>query len=165
MNLAKGKYVTWLHSDDLLPLNSLELRTRYLENNDLFDFVHGDIQKIDERGMALEKLKATDDTGVSVWKQYFNKLKSGKMAYLVHHTTIMMKKDFFKQVGLLDCDLPFAGDIDWLIRALQKGKYRRIAAVLYLYREHQLSRRRLDIKHSVDKEKIRKIIALRYADL
>jgi len=41
--LARGKYITFLDADDVLPLNSVELRVNYLENYQEINMVHGEI--------------------------------------------------------------------------------------------------------------------------
>jgi glycosyltransferase involved in cell wall biosynthesis len=163
ISLSKGKYITWLHSDDILPLNSLQIRVKELEINQQLDFVHGDIIIIDEKGNEIKKKESTDLNTDEVFKTFINNLIAGKMiSTLVHHTTIMMKRNFFYKVGPFDCSLPFAGDIDWLVRALRIGKYKRIPEILYLYRIHNQTRRILDIKSGINKEAIHKQIASRY---
>ena len=161
--LAKGKYLTWLHSDDILPTNSLELRIKGLEVNPELDFVHGDIIIIDKNGKEIKRKESTDLNSEIVFKTFIENLIQGKMiSTLVHHTTIMMKKNFFYKAGPFDCSLPFAGDIDWLIRALRIGEYKRIPQVLYLYRIHEQTRRVLDIKSGVNREFVHINIAKRY---
>lgn len=136
ISLARGDYLTWIHSDDIMPSDSLLLRLKELEKKPKLDFVHGDIIKIDKNDNMIIKLLSTDKTGEYVFKSYINSLIKGKMIYLVHHTIIMMKKNFFYKAGPFDCSLPFAGDIDWLIRALRIGCYSRIPQILYFYRSH-----------------------------
>jgi len=162
MSMSKGKYVTWIHSDDLLPINSLELRLKELEQNSGLDFVHGDIEKIDENGNVIEKIEAIETNSQEVFQKYIKNLDEGNMVYLIHHTTIMMRRSFFYKVGPFDSSLPFAGDIDWMVRALRIGNYKKIPSVLYLYRKHASTRRVVDIKQGVDKVTIHKNIAERY---
>lgn len=162
MGLTRGKYATWLHSDDILPIDSLELRVKKLEEDPTLDFVHGAIVKIDENGTVLERLDATTQTGRQVFDTYIQTLAKGKMVYLVHHTTVLMKREFFYKAGLFDDTLPFAGDIDWLIRALRIGNFTAINQILYNYRKHSQTRRVMDVAHGINKEKVHKLIASRY---
>lgn len=162
ISLAQGSYLTWVHSDDVMPPDSLLLRIKALEKNKKLDFVHGDIIKIDENDNVIKKSISTDKVGEHVFKSYINSLKEGNMVSLVHHTTIMMKKNFFYKAGPFDCSLPFAGDIDWLIRALRVGCYSRIPDILYFYRSHPQTRRVMDLKKGIDKIAIHKLIASRY---
>lgn len=162
MNRAKGEYVTWLHSDDMLSPESLKRRVDALSSDNTLDFVHGDIVKIDEKGNEIEILKSSDEKTKAVYLKYVESLKNGKMVYLFHHTSIMMKRGFFYQAGPFDCSLPFGGDIDWLIRALRDGHFARVPHVLYLYRKHSGARTVTDIQGGVDKTMVRKMIASRY---
>lgn len=162
MSLSKGTYVSWIHSDDMLPLDSIKKRVSELLKNPKLDFVHGDIQKIDQNGVVIETIEGTQLNSKEVFCQYINHLKEGNMIYLIHHTTIMMKRSFFYEAGPFDCSLPFAGDIDWMVRALRIGTYKRIPHVLYLYRTHGDSRRIVDVKTGIDKITVHKNIAFRY---
>lgn len=162
MGMAKGTHVTWLHSDDLLPPDSLKKRMEALQNNPGLDFVHGDITKIDPQDRPIETLASTDETSNSLYRTYVSQLAKGEMTYLVHHTTVMMKRGFFYRTGPFDGSLPFAGDIDWLVRALRIGSFRRVPAILYLYRKHAGARTVTDLKEGVDKIQVRKSIAQRY---
>lgn len=162
MSNSKGTYVTWLHSDDLLPVGSLERRMGALEADSTLDFVHGAITKINEKSEPFETLQATDSTANDLYRTYVGKLIEGNMEYQIHHTTVMMKRSFFYRTGPFDCSLPFAGDIDWLVRALRIGKFQKVPDVLYLYRKHQGARTVTDLKEGVDKIQVRKMIAQRY---
>jgi len=162
MSLSKGTYVSWIHSDDMLPPDSIKNRVSELLKDPKLDFVHGDIQKIDQNGVVIETIEATQLDSKNVFHQYINHLKEGNMIYLIHHTTIMMKRSFFYKAGPFDSSLPFAGDIDWMVRALRTGTYKRIPHILYLYRTHGGSRRIVDVKTGIDKITVHKNIALRY---
>lgn len=162
-NLAKGIYLTWVHSDDLLPKDSLKLRVEALDNNPKLDFVHGDIVKIDENGTIIEKLEAVDWPKEKILSQYLLLPNNREKKYLMHHTTVMMKWNFFYKAGPFDCSLPFAGDIDWLIRAIREGNFSYIHETLYNYRSHPGTRRTVDIKSGIDEEKVNETIIRRYA--
>lgn len=163
VSLASGKYLTWVHSDDILPNNSLEIRVGALNNNSQLDFVHGDIMIVDEKNCELEKKEATSLIDSSVFQIYLKNLNQGKMiSTLVHHLTIMMKKNFFYKVGPFDCSLPYAGDVDWLVRAVRIGKFARIPEILYRYRKHPNTRRELDPKNGIKVETVHRLIASRY---
>jgi len=84
---------------------------------------------------------------------------------MIHHLTIMMKWNFFYTAGPFDCSLPFAGDIDWLIRAVRAGTFGYIPEVLYHYRTHPGTRRTVDLQHGVNKDEVHQMIARRYAKI
>ena len=54
LEVAKGKYITFLDSDDYLPPNSIKAREEYLEKNPDIDIVDGKAYVMDEN---LEKIK------------------------------------------------------------------------------------------------------------
>jgi teichuronic acid biosynthesis glycosyltransferase TuaG len=51
---ARGEYITFLDADDVLPLDSIEMRVEYLEKNITIDVVHGMMSMRDET-MKKEK--------------------------------------------------------------------------------------------------------------
>lgn len=163
VNLALGKYVGWVHSDDLISQDSINLRVAKLESDGSLDFVHGDIARIDEMGKVTEKIKASDLPKEEILSQYLLPEDKRQTKYLIHHTTILMKWSFFYKAGPFDCSLPFAGDIDWLIRAIRAGRFASIHEILYYYRSHPMTRRVLDIKSGIDKEQVNRMIIRRYA--
>ena len=136
VSLSLGSYFTWIHSDDTLTENSLENRVNFLKNNPDVDFVHGNIIGIDQDGVEFKKVSATERHDSSVFDEYVSNLVNGKCPSLIHHTSIMMKRNFFYKTGPFDCSLPYAGDIDWLVRAVRIGNYRNIPVFLYYYRSH-----------------------------
>lgn len=164
VNIARGKYLTWVHSDDILAKDSLQLRTKELESNPSLDFVHGDIIKIDEKGKTIQKVESISWPKAKIISQYLLLPKEREKKSLIHHTTIMMKWNFFYKAGPFDCSLPFAGDIDWLMRAIKTGNFFYIPKTLYYYRSHKDTRRVVDIKNGIDEEKILRMIIRRYGE-
>ncbi len=162
VNRAQGKYLTWVHSDDLLPPDSLERRFASLEGLPDLDFVHGDIDRIDETGTLTERLDSVTWDKYKIVQQYLMKPEERERKYIIHHTTVLMKWKFFYQAGPFDCSLPYAGDIDWLIRAVIRGRFQYIPATLYRYRTHSGTRRATDPQHGVDKQAVRDMITRRY---
>ena len=160
--MANGKYLTWIHSDDRMPTNSLEARYNVLENSPQTDFVHGDIERIDENNKIFERLNAVEWPSNNLLEQYLLLEEVREIKYMIHHLSIMMKWNFFYKAGPFDASLPFAGDIDWLIRAIRCGKSVRIPQVLYYYRTHPGSRRVQDIKDGIDKKTVTQMINRRY---
>lgn len=162
VNMARAKYLTWVHSDDLLPKDSLRQRVKVLEDNPSLDFVHGDIVKIDEKGKIIQKVESVSWPKAKIISQYLLLPREREKKYVIHHTTVMMKWNFFYKAGPFDCSLPFAGDIDWLMRAIKIGNFSYIPQTLYYYRSHKDTRRVVDIKNGIDEEKINRMIIRRY---
>lgn len=67
MELAKGKYIAFLDSDDLWPKNKLEKQIKFMEDNN-YNFTCTDYEQIDEKGNSLNKIiktkKKTNYNGV-----------------------------------------------------------------------------------------------------
>lgn len=163
LRVAEGKYLTWIHSDDLMPKNSLETRVRMLEKNPGIDFVHGDIKNIDKKGKETNYLEAVNMTAKDAFVGYYKSAKQRTKKYLVHHTTIMFRRELLPKVGMWDESLPYAGDLDWLLRALRVSRIKKVSGVLYLYRNHPGARRITDRKKGVNTEEVVKFIKARYA--
>jgi len=162
VNLCRGTYLTWIHSDDLLPDGSLQKRISTLIAHPDVDFVHGDIDKINENGTLIEHLPTVDWPKEKILSEYFKLPHERERRYLIHHTTVMMRWQFFYAAGPFDGSLPYAGDIDWLIRAIREGKYIRIPETLYLYRTHAGTRRLTDTANGIDPDLIHTQIVRRY---
>jgi len=64
LTLAKGKYITFLDADDILPLNSLKARVQFLEENPNVEVVDG---KIFVKDREMKKL-------IRVYEPYYNGL-------------------------------------------------------------------------------------------
>ncbi|MFC1656806.1 glycosyltransferase [Patescibacteria group bacterium] len=164
LRTSEGKFVTWIHSDDLWPKNTLEIRTKELQRSPRIDFVHGDIENIDENGKNLGKVKAIDFSAKQAFKEYLKSESERKQKYLVHHTTIMFRKEFIFKAGYWDESLPYAGDTDWMLRALKFGKMKKVSGVLYYYRNHPNARRITDREKGVDTKSVVDLILDRYRD-
>jgi len=165
VTLARGQYLTWIHSDDIMAPLSLELRVKELVQNPDIDFVHGNIIKIDKNGKELESIMASDLSKDQLLREYLRTPINGESQELVHHLTVMMRTEFFSKTGGFDESLPFAGDIDWLLKAIIKGRFKKIDQVLYFYRTHELTRRVVDRKNGIDVDAVNKMIRERYASL
>jgi hypothetical protein len=75
----------------------------------------------------------------------------------------MLRRAFRDRVGLFDERLPYAGDLDWLLRAMKIGSMKRVPAVLYLYRKHPASRSVTDLAHGVVPGEVWQYVLTRHA--
>ena len=131
------EYITWVHSDDALTPDSLQLRVDALDSHPEAEVAHGDIEKIDSNGQVFAYRPSTDDDHLTVFKRYcLPEAERSKERYYVHHTTMMFRNEILKKVGYFDESLPFAGDIDWVMRVLLNCALIRVPKVLYHYRLH-----------------------------
>lgn len=164
LRIAMSDYITWIHSDDIMPPDSIKLRVKTLDQNPEIDFVHGDIEKIDVAGNKTDRLEAIDSDGMTAFREYYKIAEERKPRYPVHHTTIMFRRPFIFKVGYWDETLPYAGDTDWLLRALKVGRMKKIDEVLYWYRIHDNARSITDPKGGVDTKKVVDEIKKRYEE-
>jgi glycosyltransferase involved in cell wall biosynthesis len=162
LRLARGKYLTWIHSDDLWPKDSLKIRVEGLDKNKNVDFVHGDIENIDEKGDIIKFLPAVNFDAKEAFLEYYKPLEKRVQEFLVHHTTVMFRREFLLKSGYWDETLPFAGDYDWMFRALLNGRMKKMKGVLYYYRLHPESRCATDPKKGIDTHAVNVFIRNRY---
>lgn len=149
LRMAQGEYLTWIHSDDIMPPDSLMHRVNCLNENREVDFCHGDIEIIDQNGNKVQHFPASESDGLTAFKGYFKPVRERTPPWAVHHTTIMFRRAFIEKVGYWDERLPCAADFDWLLRALRRGRMRKVPGILYWYRDHPGTRRQKDIRNRV----------------
>ncbi len=146
LRAAQGKYITWIHSDDLWPADTLAKRVATLENHSESDFTHGDIDKIDPEGNVIKTIPAEDWPAERMLADFFLPHSERTHEYPVHHLSVMFRREFLTKTGYWDESLPYAGDLDWLIRAIKTGKAVKTPGLLYHYRQHPTSRMETDKK-------------------
>lgn len=162
LELAQGDYITWVHSDDFLPENSFKLRVEYLNQHPNVDLVHGDIVKIEENGKK-KKLIATDDNAKKVLDHYcFDENFRSKRGYFVHHLTFMFRRKLLEKAGFFDPSLPYGGDLDWMMRALEVSKIMHIPEILYYYKRHDKTVSSIAKKEGVPTHEVTRMIQKRY---
>jgi len=162
LRMAQGDYITYIHSDDIMPRGSLLRRVRTLDQNPRLDFSHGDINLIDKKGEVLSRLPAIDLSAKKVFQLYCLPVKERPVRFMVHHLTIMFRRLFLEKVGYFDEMLPWGGDYDWMLRALKNGRMIKVKGVLYHYRQHENQRIVQDPKR-FDVAAINEVILRRYA--
>lgn len=163
LRAARGKFVTWVHSDDLLPEGSLERRVRTLQENPDIDFCHGDINFVDPFGRVLEHLQAVDWSARHTFEQYLLPAEKREIMFMVHHCTLMFRRDLLDEVGFMDETLRHAGDLDWMLRALKCGRMRRVPEVLYHYRRHE-GQHSTKMRRTIDTDAVVRSVIDRYAE-
>lgn len=125
--LVEGKYVRWLHEDDMLTPNCIDDSLRTFDELDV-DFIHG---------KAIEIIQAT---GVArVWSPpvivptFENLLHKNT----IHSATLMYKREVFEKVGKMDETLNTAEEFEFNLRCLKAGlKLGYCSSELAYYRRH-----------------------------
>jgi glycosyltransferase involved in cell wall biosynthesis len=136
---ARGEYVGWVRSGDLLPPKSLMVRVATLDQNRGVDFCHGDIVLIDETGHSARFFPSTDADSLSALRSYYRSIREGGQEGLIHPPTILCRMGLFGLVGYWDEELKHAGDLDWVLRALKAGNLAKVPGILYWQRCHPKS--------------------------
>lgn len=130
-----GEYIAFLDDDDLWCPDKLELQIKYLEEHPEFDLVYSNGLIIDEHENK---------------KGLFNELWRGKTGQVfldllyrnfVSVLTVIMKKEIFETIGLLNEDpsMRAAEDYEYWLRASLKFNFGYIDKPLALYRIHSES--------------------------
>lgn len=141
LNKMRGRYFTWIHSDDIWPRESLQWRLAALQNG-LYDLAHGDIRYIDVLGRKKKIIKAESWPAPKILNYYCHNYYQDKYNNkppkgIFHHTTLFMKKDVLKKVGFWNEDLKYGGDLEWMLRVLKKCKIKYVPKVVYYYRVYK----------------------------
>ena len=107
---ANGKYIGFLHSDDIFAANNvIQEITKCILSNDP-DAVYGD----------LTYVKKNDVTKVvRYWKSSNFRRAKLKWGWMPPHPTFYLKKKFYNNYGLHDINLSINADYDLMIRMLK----------------------------------------------
>ena len=106
MQLAKGKYLGFLNSDDKYTDKSLEILSRYIESYPEKDFFFGSVKK--HWGILY---------GYRPYKIYWS-----WGFYSSHSTGFFIKRESAKLVGLYNLKYKFSSDYDYFFRMIIKKK-------------------------------------------
>lgn len=137
-SLARGAYITLVHSDDILAPDSLEARVKCLDNRSGIDIAHGDMVKVDMSGREVQRYVAGDEIdGKKILEGFCVKnLWEGQKTPL-NYLTFMLRAEAVKKIGKMDETLRYAGDLDWMMRAMALCTFKRVPKVVYRYRRHK----------------------------
>jgi glycosyltransferase involved in cell wall biosynthesis len=121
LRLARGELISFLDADDLWTGNALRVLTTHLEKHSDLDVVLGLVQYVRyERGLAGRPM------------EFF-----GNPCFSLSLDACIFRRAVFDKVGNLDESLRSSEDVDWFMRAREKGIAMDVLnrAVLY-YRRH-----------------------------
>ena len=134
---SSGEYITMIDADDVLTENSLYNRLNELIMHPNVMWVHGDALNYNEDGDIEEtyirwnttKRKQLLEQGWDLSRQYHHRL--------IHAQTVMMRREFYEQLGLYDETLRFSSDNEMWRRAIRFGYIPRyIPTPVAIYRAH-----------------------------
>lgn len=132
INLAKGKYITFLNSDDFFHNNrAVELSVSVLES------VKADYSFADTQGIDAE-----NDKRVDVWHGNINLIPFGTHYC---HQSMFTKTDVLKEIGGFDLSYKVSADSDMMVKlvALEK-KYVYVPECIVSYRSGGLSNQHIE---------------------
>ena len=120
---ALGDLIAFADADDLWPARKLELQLPYLISDARIDIVLGRIQQV--------LLSETVD-GQTQSREFADP------AFSVNLGSAVIRKSVFERVGLFDETMRYSEDVDWFMRARERGAaIVTIDEVTLLYRQHE----------------------------
>jgi GT2 family glycosyltransferase len=145
LDQAEGKYIRWLHEDDMLTPNCIEDSIRTFEEQDA-DFIHGPSVEI----FVTEHRPARRYTPSIKYPTVEDLLHKN----VLHSATMMYKREVFVKVGKLDETLNTAEEFEFNLRCLKAGlKIGYCDKPLAYYRRHPQQKVRVVPKEAKDKER------------
>jgi len=145
LNQATGKYIRWLHEDDMLTPNCIEDSIKTFEEQDV-DFIHGPAVEIFmNAGRATQRY-----TPPIKYPTVDDLLRKN----VLHSATMMYKREVFEKVGKMNETLNTAEEFEFNLRCLKAGlKIGYCETPLAFYRRHAQQKVRVVPKEQKDKER------------
>ena len=146
-NIAKGEYIQYLDSDDLLTSQKIEIQYKALEENQA-DIAYGDWQKFSERNNTKTLLEKTErqiegDEEVALFTDFW-----------CPPAAILYSKSIVHKIGSWNMDLPIIQDARYFLdAAIHKGKFVYTKGIMAEYRVSEgtsLSQRHGEVKFVTD---------------
>ncbi|MDD5454559.1 MAG: glycosyltransferase [Candidatus Ratteibacteria bacterium] len=130
---SKGEYIAFLDSDDRWLPSKIEKQIEVFKNSRLKPgVVYCGVRYIDENGAKIREEKLPAYRG----NIFLELLGSRRNAVLGAGSTILVKKECFKECGLLNENLSYRIDLEMLIRIAKKFAFDYAAEVLSEIRIH-----------------------------
>lgn len=140
---VEGDYIKYLHEDDMLTSDSIQLSIEAFKKN--VDFIHGNAIELNQK------------TGESwLWKSSLElpTLETMLKKNTIHSATVMYRKSVFERVGLFDETLNTAEEFEFNLRCLKAGmQIGYVNAPLAIYRRHPAQKVRMVSVAAKDEER------------
>lgn len=121
--LSRGKYLYWLNSDDWVDSSYLSVAINVLETNPEADFVYGNLNYYDENG----RFSSTEKGDLNYAKKIQYEMPR------INPPSIVLKKNVFTKIGLVNTNLYVASDYDLFLRLHVSGGYGVYSDQLYAH--------------------------------
>lgn len=128
IELAAGKYITFLDSDDLLIPDAVGRMVAVIEHEAEPIIVYGPYLRIDESGKVIGKSKRKLYSGF-VTKYLFQEI-------LIHSCGSMFPRDILQKAGGFDTSLPVCSDYDLWLRLSLEYRYIALPEPTFKRRRH-----------------------------
>ncbi|WP_436376248.1 glycosyltransferase family 2 protein [Cytobacillus sp. BC1816] len=155
IKISNGDYIAWLSSDDLFLNTKIELQIKFMKERDC-KFSYTNYFCIDNKDRIISQ--ALGPSNISNEELLFS-LSNGCP---INGSTIMMRREVVKSVGLFNESLIYANDYDYWIRVYLKYQICHLNNALTLYRVHREMGTKL---HNNDVLKESAKVKLQYQDL
>lgn len=128
---AKGDFILWLDSDDLLAPGILQHYAAMLAENSAMDVLYGNLIKVDD---------ALRPTGVVQYADW-SENPSGLLEAMLYKNQIpnpgtLVRKSLFAVNGGFDLSFPFCEDYEWFVRVADKARFKHCHRPSCLWRRH-----------------------------
>ncbi|MCT1523548.1 glycosyltransferase [Sphingobacterium hotanense] len=159
INIAKGKYIAFLDSDDYYLDNYLENMTNYLESNSEYGFAFCK-QKELNKNMHLASWTREK---INVWDERFHVLHRSR---IISTNIIMIRKSIVDEVGYFDLSFRNGEDSDYWLRISDytKGKFLNFYGAVYRL-DHSVNQLTNSVKISEKLKLGRKVLLKSYIRL
>lgn len=142
---ARGKYLTWLNADDVMPVGSLRKIIRAMKTHPECDWFTGNVYRFAEDGRVIEVGWGPH------WYPAFLQRKSSPL--VIFGPATFFSKRIYEAVGRIDESLHYIMDNDLWYRFMMAGiKQRRINAFCWGFRMHEASKTAEFDEHSLAPE-------------
>lgn len=131
VEMAKGKYIARMDSDDVMTPYRLEVQYKYLEENHEIDVVSGGIRFINEQGETDGTTACTEERDI-----YLSDMACG---CCIAHPTVMLRVSSIgsRLHSLYRREFTFAEDYDLWVSLISDGlKIHNLGSILLFYRLH-----------------------------
>lgn len=148
IDLSNGKYIAFMDSDDISPLNRLEIQVDFLEKNDEFGLLSGHYESFTEYYGLYTKRKFRKH---SIIEEKI-KVDLNFFGAIVSPATMIKKSVIDKHNIKFDTNLRIAEDFDFWRRIGKYSKVMNLDKKLIYYRKHQnnsIKKRNLNERHFV----------------